>query len=61
MKPEKLKDLLLRSLTSDLGSDERKVLEEELLTDHRFSEGFRDRVMKGIASGKSWLMVNAKC
>ena len=54
MKPEKLKDLLLRSLTSDLGSDERKVLEEELLTDHRFSEGFRDRVMKGI------ILVNGK-
>lgn len=58
MKPEKLKDLLLRSLTSDLGSDERKVLEEELMTDHRFSEGFRDRVMKGIASGK--ILVNGK-
>ncbi len=58
MKPEKLKDLLLRSLTSDLGSDERKVLEKELLTDHRFSEGFRDRVMKDIASGK--ILVNGK-
>ena len=58
MEPEKLKDLLFRSLSYDLGVDEREVLEKEFLTDHKFSEGFRDRVMKGIASGK--ILFNGK-
>ena len=58
MKPEKLKDLLLRSLSSELGDDEREVLERELLTDHKFSEGFRDRVMKRITSGR--ILLNGK-
>jgi len=58
MKTEKLKDLLFRSLSSDLGADEREVLEKELLTDRRFSEGFRSRVMKSITSGR--MLLNGK-
>ncbi len=58
MKPEKLKDLLFRSLSSELGDDEREVLERELLTDHKFREGFRDRVMKRISSGR--ILLNGK-
>lgn len=58
MKSEKLKDLLLRSLTSDLGRDEREVLESELLIDAKFNEGFRDRVMKTISSGS--ILINGK-
>ncbi|MEA1885664.1 MAG: hypothetical protein U9N72_00420 [Bacteroidota bacterium] len=58
MKPEKLKDLLLRSLTSDLGRNEREVLESELLIDHKFNEGFRARVMKTISSGS--ILLNGK-
>jgi len=58
MKPEKLKDLLFRSLSSDLGDDDREVLEKELLIDHKFSEGFRDRVMRGITSGR--MLLNGK-
>lgn len=58
MKTEKLKGLLLRSLSTDLRSDEREILEKELLTDHKFSEGFHDRVMKRIASVK--ILVNGK-
>jgi len=55
MKPEKIKDLLLNSLFSDLEDDEREVLEKELLTDHKFSDGFRDRVMRSIGSGRALL------
>lgn len=58
MKPEKIKDLLFRSLSSGLGADEREVLEKELLPDHRFSEGFRDRIMERIISGK--ILFNGK-
>ncbi len=58
MKTEKLKDLLLSSLSSDLGDDEREVLEKELLTDRRFSEGFHNRVMKSITSGR--MLINGK-
>lgn len=58
MEPEKIKDLLFRSLSSDLEDNEREVLEKELLTDHKFSVGFRDRVMKHITSGR--ILINGK-
>ena len=58
MKAEKIKDLILRSLSSNLENDEREVLEKELLTDFNFSRDFRDRVMKGIVSGK--VLLNGK-
>lgn len=52
MKAPKLKDLFLHSLLTDLKSGERETLESELFTDHMFSEGFSDRIMKKITSGK---------
>ncbi|HCC69856.1 MAG TPA: hypothetical protein DEQ09_01685 [Bacteroidales bacterium] len=55
MKPAKLKELLLRSLSSELGKNDRAILEKELLADYRFSEGFRDRVMKSIVTGKAFI------
>ncbi len=58
MKTGKLKDLLFRSLTSDLETDDRRVMEKELITDFRFREGFRERVMSQIISGK--VPVNGK-
>jgi hypothetical protein len=58
MEPEKLKDLLFRSLSSDLDDNEREVLEKELLTEHKYSVGFRDRVMKRIISGR--ILINGK-
>ncbi|MBS0011641.1 MAG: hypothetical protein KFF49_09545 [Bacteroidales bacterium] len=58
MKAEKIKDLILRSLSSRLEGDEREVLERELLADYKFSSDFRDRVMKGIVSGR--VLMNGK-
>lgn len=58
MKPEKIKDLFLRSLSSDIDGDEREILERELFTDHRFSEGFSEKIMKKIARGK--VLLNGK-
>jgi len=58
MKPEKLKDVFLQALTDDPDSDRRKVLEKELLTDHSFSEGFRESLMKKITSGE--ILLNGK-
>lgn len=54
-KPGKLKDLILRSLSSDLGSNEREIIGRELISDYRFSEGFRERVMSRIVSGKIYI------
>ncbi|MDT8401220.1 MAG: hypothetical protein RQ743_05960 [Bacteroidales bacterium] len=58
MEPGKIKDLFLRSLTAEISSDERTVLERRLLTDHRFSKGFTEKIMKKIASAK--ILVNGK-
>ncbi len=56
MKPGKLKDLLLRSLTSELKRNERDIIDREIISDRRFSEGFRDRVMSRIVSGKIYII-----
>ncbi|HDZ40551.1 MAG TPA: hypothetical protein ENH59_02565 [Bacteroidetes bacterium] len=58
MEPEKIKDLFLRSLSSDIDGNEREVLERELFTDHRFSEGFGEKLMKKITSAK--VLINGK-
>ncbi|MDZ7739409.1 MAG: hypothetical protein U5K32_10185 [Bacteroidales bacterium] len=55
MKHGKLKDLLLRSLSSELESDERDIIDREIVSDRRFSEGFRERVMSRIVSGKIYI------
>jgi len=58
MRAAKIKDLFLRSLSTDLEKGERETLERELLTDHRFSEGFSERLMRKIESGK--ILINGK-
>ncbi|MFO7755395.1 MAG: hypothetical protein R6V34_05375 [Bacteroidales bacterium] len=55
MKPGKLKYLLFRSLTSDLDNNERELIDRELISDHRFTEGFRERVMNRIVEGKIYI------
>jgi len=55
MKSVKLKNLFLHSLSDDLDSAQRELLEKELFTHHKFSEGFRDRLMRKIASGEIML------
>ncbi len=55
MKPDEIKDLLLRSLSSELESNERDIIDRELIGDHRFSDGFRERVMSRIVSGKIYI------
>jgi len=52
MKPEEIKNLLLRSLTDEISENERLILEREALTDHKFSAGFRERLMSKIVAGK---------
>ncbi|MGM0667376.1 MAG: hypothetical protein ACQETA_08650 [Bacteroidota bacterium] len=58
MKPGKLINLFLHSLSDETDSEQREVLEKELFTDHKFSEGFRDRLMKKINSGE--ILLNGK-
>lgn len=58
MESGKLKDILLRSISPGLEKNERRILEKELLTDHRFSEGFREKVMSSIVAGR--VFVNGK-
>ena len=55
MKPVKIKDLFFRSLSSDLDRDDREIFEKELLPEHRFTDGFRDRVMNSIVSGRIYI------
>jgi len=58
METGKHKDILLRSISPGLEKNERSILEKELLTDHRFSKGFREKVMSSIVSGR--MFVNGK-
>lgn len=51
----KLKDLLLRSLSSEPDNNEREIINREIITDHRFTEGFRERVMNRIVEGKIYI------
>ena len=55
MKTEKLKDLFLHSITSDLSDEERNIMDNEILGDQSFEAGFRDRVMGIISNRKSFL------
>ena len=59
MKKKDLEDLMLRSLTEDLESDERLTLESELIPDYGFSTGFRDKVMKRITGAEVSTLLSA--
>jgi len=56
MKPEKLKELVLSSLTEELGDEDRNVIEKEVLPDYSFSPEFRTVLMSRISkAGRSIL------
>ncbi|MFN2380686.1 MAG: hypothetical protein ABR519_10840 [Bacteroidales bacterium] len=48
---EKLKELVLKVLTTDLNEEEQGLLEREVVPAYSFSNGFRDSVMERINNG----------
>jgi len=52
MRKEELSKLVLRSLSDDVSSSERELIESEALAEYSFSADFRDRVLVSL-EGKS--------
>lgn len=48
---EKLKELVLKVLTTDLNEEEQELLEREVIPVYSFSNGFRDSVMEKTGKG----------
>ena len=52
MKKDQIKELLLKSVSETLNREERRVVNEDLLPDYSFSEGFRERVLDKLGIEK---------
>lgn len=52
MKKDQMRDLLLKSITENLDEDERLLIDNDLLPEYSFSQGFRERVLGKIGIEK---------